>query len=412
MDEFEVSLEKFTFGGECMGRLPDGRAVFVPFTLPGEKARIHLVEDRKGFARGELLEVLSPSPQRILPRCPHFGECGGCHYQHIPYQIQLEVKTAILRDQLHRLAGLDDLPLEETVASPKEWYYRNHVQFHLSPQGKLGFQAERSRRVVPIRECHLPEEELNTLWPQLDLEPIPGLERVSLRKGEEGEALLILESSKLEAPELSIEELPVSAVHLSPAGSLVLAGSSYLTVEVMGRPFIVSAESFFQVNTLQAENMVKHLLEALPLHPGTTLLEVYSGAGLFSAFLAPHVARLVAVEASPSACLDFEANLDEFDNVELYEAPAEDALPALNVRPDIVLVDPPRAGLGSRVVEALVALGAPTLAYISCDPSTLARDAKELMRGGYTPVKITPFDMFPQTYHIESISLWKRPQAV
>jgi 23S rRNA (uracil1939-C5)-methyltransferase len=409
MDEFEVTLEKFTFGGECLGRLPDGRSVFVPFTLPGEKARIRLVEDRKGFARGELLEVLSPSPQRILPRCPHFGECGGCHYQHIPYQIQLKVKTAILRDQLHRLAGLDDLPLEETVASPKEWNYRNHVQFHLSPQGKLGFRAERSRRVVPIRECHLPEEELNALWPQLDLEPVPGLERVSLRKGEEGEALLILESSKLEAPELSVEEVPVSAVHLSPAGSLVLAGSSYLTVEVMGRPFIVSAESFFQVNTLQAENMVKHLLQELPLHPETTLLEVYSGAGLFSAFLAPRVARLVAVEASPNACQDFEANLDEFDNVELYEAPAEDTLPALDIHPDIVLVDPPRAGLGTRVVQALLALGAPTMAYVSCDPATLARDAKELVRGGYMPVKITPFDMFPQTYHIESISLWKRP---
>ncbi len=181
-----------------------------------------------------------------------------------------------------------------------------------------------------------------------------------------------------------------------------------MIMEVLGRPFVVSAESFFQVNTLQAENMVRYLLEELPLRPETNLLEVYSGAGLFSAFLAPRVARLVAVEASPTACQDFETNLDEFENVELYEATAEEALPALNFQPDVVLVDPPRAGLGDRVVEAVLKMGAPTLCYVSCDPSTLARDAKELVKAGYSPGKITPFDMFPQTYHIESISVWKK----
>jgi 23S rRNA (uracil1939-C5)-methyltransferase len=407
MDNFEVTLKNLTYGGECMGHLPDGRIVFVPFTLPGERALIRLVEEKSGYARGELLEVLSPSPARISPRCPHFGDCGGCHYQHMSYPTQLEAKADLLREQLHRLGRLDTPQVEATVASPKEWYYRNQVQFHLNPEGKLGYQAERSRRVVPIRECHLPEEELNTLWPQLDLEPVPGLERVSLRKGED-DAMLILETHGLEAPELSIEELPVSAVHLSPAGSLVLAGSGYLVMEVLERPFIVSAESFFQVNPLQAGNMVRHLLKVLPLQPGATLLEIYSGVGLFSAFLAPKVSRLAAVEASPSACQDFETNLDEFDNVELYEAPAEEALPAIDIHPDIVLVDPPRAGLGVRVINSILSLGAPTLAYVSCDPSTLARDARELVKGGYTPVKITPFDMFPQTYHIESISLWKR----
>jgi 23S rRNA (uracil1939-C5)-methyltransferase len=408
MEELVVTLEKFTYGGECMGRLPDGRTVFVPFTLPGEQARIRLVEEKKSFARAKPLEIVSPSAERITPRCPHFGECGGCHYQHIQYAAQLEAKTAILRDQLHRLGGLDNPQVEQMVASPKEWYYRNYLQFHLSPEGKLGFQAERSRRVVTIRECHLPQEELNELWPKLELEPVPGLERVGLRLGENEEAMLILENSIPDTPELTIEELPVSAVHLSPAGSLVLAGSGFLSLEVMGRPFVVSAESFFQVNTLQAENMVRYLLEELPLRPETTLLEVYSGAGLFSAFLAPKVARLVAVEASPSACQDFETNLDEFDNVELYEATAEETLPALNLHPDVVLVDPPRAGLGQRAVQAILDLDAPTLGYVSCDPSTLARDAKALIMGGYLPVKITPFDMFPQTYHIESISVWKR----
>jgi 23S rRNA (uracil1939-C5)-methyltransferase len=407
MEEYVVTLDTLTYGGDCIGRLPDGRAVFVPFALPGEKARIRLVEERKGYARAELLEVLASSPRRVTPRCAHFGECGGCHYQHMTYQAQLEAKTAILTDQLHRLGGLDTPPVEAAEASPNEWYYRNHVQFHLDPNGKLGFQAGRSNRVVPIRECYLPEDVLDAIWPQLDLEPVPGLEQVSLRKGAGEEALLILESSSPEAPELRIEELPVSAIHLSPAGSLVLAGSGYLVFEVLNRPFVVSAESFFQVNTWQAENMVRYLLEALPLGAGVTVLELYSGVGLFSAFLAPKVARLAAVEASPSACQDFEVNLDEFDNVELYEAPVEDTLPALDIHPDIVLADPSRAGLGPRVVQALLAKRAPVLAYVSCDPATLARDARELVKGGYRPLKITPFDLFPQTYHIESISIWK-----
>ncbi len=408
MEELEINFERFTYGGACMGRLPDGRAVFVPFVLPGETVRIRVVEEKKGFARGELLEVLSPAPERILPRCFHFGDCGGCHYQHMPYPMQLEAKAAILRDQLQRLGGLEGVRVDQAVASPKEWYYRNHVQFHLDAQGKLGYNAERSSRVVPIRECHLPEAELNDLWPRLDLEPLPGLERLSLRSGIEGEAMLVLESDTPAAPELSVEELPVSVVHLSPAGSLVLAGSDYLVIEVMGRPFLVSADSFFQVNTFQAENMVRHLLDNLPLNADSTLLEVYSGAGLFSAFVAPRVKRLVAVEASPSACRDFETNLDEFDNVDLFEAPAEQVLPALQFHPDAMLVDPPRTGLGTKVVKSVLALQAPFLVYVSCDPATLARDARDLVKGGYSPVRVTPFDMFPQTYHIESISLWKR----
>ncbi|HEX9027677.1 MAG TPA: class I SAM-dependent RNA methyltransferase [Anaerolineales bacterium] len=408
MDEFILTLDQFTYGGDCLGRLPDGRAVFVPFTLPGERVRIRLTEEKKGFARGKVLEVLAPSTQRITPRCSHFGECGGCQFQHMPYPLQLAAKAEMLRDQLRRLGKLADPQVEETVASPQEFYYRNQVQFHLSPGGKLGFQAERSHRVVEIKECHLPEAELNELWPQLDLEPLPGLERLGLRKGEGGEAMLVLESSLLEAPELSVEELPVSVVHLSPAGSLVLAGSGDLVLEVLGRQFVVSADSFFQVNTRQAENMVRYLLERLPLGPQVTLLELYSGVGLFSAFLAGRVGRLTAVEESPSACQDFETNLDEFDNVELYEAPVEDTLPALGIHPDVLLADPPRAGLGDRVVQSILKLGPPTLAYISCDPSTLARDARGLVAGGYRLETVTPFDMFPQTYHIESISLWHR----
>ncbi len=405
---YDVDMQVFTYGGEVMGRLPDGRAVFVPFTLPGERVRIHLVEEKRGYARAELLEVLVPSPQRITPRCPHVGPCGGCHYQHLPYPLQLEAKQAILADQLRRLGGLDGVSVEPVVPSPQEWYYRNQVQFHLTPEGRLGYQSMRTNDVLPIQVCFLPEEYINSIWPVLEVEPVPGLSRIGLRQGSGEEALLVFEGDLAELPEFVVEELPVSAVYATPEGPVLLAGGETLEIEVLGRAFSVSAESFFQVNTPQAGAMVEHILAQAPLPAGAVLLELYSGVGLFSAFLAPRVARLAAVESSPSACRDFETNLDEFDNVELYEAPVEEALPYLDLKPDVILMDPPRSGLGKRVTDQLVKLGAPTLVYVSCDPSTLARDAKALAQGGYHAEKITPFDLFPQTFHIESISIWKK----
>ena len=406
-----LTLSSLTYGGDCIGRLPDGRAVFVPFALPGETVSIRLVEEKRGHARAELLKVLSPSPQRIAPRCAHFTACGGCHYQHLAYPDQLAAKTAILSEQLGRIAGLKDPPVRPIVASPQPFNYRNHVQFHLTPEGKLGYHRPTSSAVLAIQECHLPEEALNAVWPQLDFGALPELERIGLRLGDGEDIQLILESRDPQPPELSIEELPLSAVHLSPAGPIVLAGSQSLYMEVLGRAFRVSAGSFFQVNTRMAGAMVQHILENLPryfpLSPQTTLLDCYCGVGLFSAFLAPLVGRLVGIESSPSACEDFVENLDEFDHIELYEAPVEMTLPKLDLRPDVILVDPPRAGLDRYALDALLTLESPLLVYISCDPATLARDAKRLVGGGYRLEQITPFDLFPQTFHIESISFWK-----
>ncbi len=402
----EVELNSLTYGGDALGRLPDGRIVFVPLGLPGEKVAIRLVEDKRRHARGEVVEILRPSPERVEARCRHYGTCGGCHYQHLPYVAQLAAKQAIVAEQLERIAGISNPPVGQTIASPLAWGYRNFMQFHQTSQGALGLQKPRSNEVFPLQECHLPEEALNTTWPMLEFEPIPGLDRIGLRAGAGDELQLILESKLPETPELSIEDLPLSVVHLSPWGSLLLAGSQFIEIEVLGRPFRVSAGSFFQVNRLVAEAMVEHLLSNLSLETSTTLLELYCGVGLFSAFLAPRVARIVGVEASPQACSDFEYNLDEYDNVELYEASAEHVMESLDMHADIVLVDPPRAGLRRDVMDGLLALRPQQIAYISCDPATLARDARALIDGGYDLVNITPFDVFPQTYHIESISWW------
>jgi 23S rRNA (uracil1939-C5)-methyltransferase len=406
----ELDLTTFTYGGESLGRLPDGRAVFVPFALPGEKVRVRLTEEKRSHARADLVEVLEPSPERIQPLCIHFGECGGCHYQHIPYPLQLEIKRNILREQLERIGGLDNPPVLPAVPSPRPYYYRNHVQFHLTRDGKLGYHRFHSETVFAARECHLPEERLNVVWPQLDFEMIPEIERVGLRLGAEDDVQLILESSDIQAPELSVEEMSIAAVHLSEAGSLVLAGSEYTAIEVLGRPFRVSAGSFFQVNTPMAEAMVSHILENLeklqPQGGWQAALDVYCGAGLFSAFLAPLAARLTGIEENPYAAEDFVVNLDEFENVELYEAPAGAALPAINLQADLVLVDPPRVGLERAALDAILHMSPAVLVYVSCDPSTLARDARRLVKGGYSLSQTTPFDLFPQTYHIESVSLF------
>ncbi|HET9911454.1 MAG TPA: class I SAM-dependent RNA methyltransferase, partial [Anaerolineales bacterium] len=410
---FDIQLEKLTYGGDAMGRLVDplrgagGRAVFVPFGLPGERVRIRLTEEKRGFARGELLEVLEASPHRVAPRCVHFGVCGGCHYQHLPYEEQLKAKTEILRDQLTRIGRIEDPPVQKMVASPSPWNYRNHVQFHLTEEGRLGYVRAGAPGVFAITECHLPEGAINSLWPQLIFEPGTNIERVSVRVGKEDDLMLVLESDSPDSPELEIEA-GISVAHVFEENTVIIAGNDHIVISVLDRDFRVSAGSFFQVNTAMAEKMVNHLIASLPVAQSSTLLDVYCGAGLFSAFLAPKCERLIGVESSPSACEDFSFNLDEFENVELYEGLAEDVIPHLEARPDIVLVDPPRAGLEKRVVDGILELQPQVLAYVSCDPSTLARDARRLIDGGYHLKEVTPFDLFPQTYHIESISFFER----
>lgn len=406
-DLLTVKLEKLTYGGDALGRLSDGRAVFVPFALPGETVSFRCLDEKRGHVRAELVEVLEPSPDRIAPKCLHFGVCGGCHYQHLPYPAQLAAKTAILSDQLIRIGKIEAPPVRQIVPSSTEWNYRNHVQFHLTQAGKLGYIDVRNRNVIPITECHLPEPPLNALWPRLEFDPGLGLKRLSLRLGVDEQAMLVLESESPDVPELELEA-DLSVVHLAGDDALVMAGDDRLIMLVHDHPFHVSAPSFFQVNSAMAGKMVAHLLDNLPVSPAITLLDVYCGVGLFSAFFAPRVGRLIGIESSSSACEDFTLNLDEFDKVELYEAPAEEVLPILDVKPELVILDPPRAGLEKSVLDSLLLLGSARIAYVSCDPSTLARDAARLIAGGYRLTQVTPFDLFPQTYHIESISIFEK----
>ena len=403
----ELSLDNPAYGGDTIGRLPDGRAVFVPFSIPGEKVRIRIVSDKKKYARGELLEVIEPSPFRIQPRCQHFSACGGCHYQHVAYEQQLVIKRKILQDQLQRIGGIENPPIEAVIPSPERYNYRNQIQFHIGRENKPGFIRANKNGVLEIEECHLPQETVNEFWPLVDLEPDTDISTLGLRLGAEDDMILTLKSSHPFTSEFNVDSLPVSVVHVSPGGVQVLAGSPTTIMQVLERHFQVSAESFFQINLPLIENMIGVINKLIP--EGTqTLLELYSGVGLFSAFMANKVEKLIAIEASESAAEDFVVNLDEFDNVELYQGQVEKILPLLEIEPEIVLVDPPRAGLNKKVLQQIITLTPEMFLYVSCDPATLARDSRILIEGGYNAENFIPFDFFSQTYHIETLSIWHK----
>ncbi len=420
----ELSITSLTHAGEGIGR-HEGLAVFVPFALPGETVHVEIVEQKKRFARARLLEVLLPAPERLVPRCPHHFQlaspegfdsstlstaCGGCQLQHLDYAGQLAFKHHTVVEQLTRVGGLADPPVRPTLPSPVVFNYRNHAQFSLTSEGRLGFWSADSRRVVVIRECHQIEPPLAELFHHVAVEPaqVPELERVNLRAGADDETLVVLEASLEGPPEVELD-MPVDAALLRPDGaSLALAGRDDVLMEVRGRPFRVSAGSFFQVNTAMAEPLVDLVLEALSLAGGEAVLDLYCGVGLFTAFIAPVAGRVVGVESFAPAVADAAINLDEFENVEIYAAPVEAVLPRLEGAFDAVVLDPPRAGCTPEGLDALLAAQAARIVYVSCDPATLARDAKRLVAGGYTLAWAQPLDMFPQTYHVETVALFTR----
>jgi 23S rRNA (uracil1939-C5)-methyltransferase len=406
-DPFEITFTGNAYPGQAFGRDSTGRMVFVPFGLAGEKVRVQIESGHKRWAQGRILEILQPSPDRIVPRCAHYHACGGCHYQHIPYSVQLEIKADIVSSQLKRLAGIEDPPVGLSIPSPAHWNYRNNMQFSLSEDCQLGFHALNSEFVVPIKECHLPEVSLADLWPRIELSENPGIDRITLRSGIEDERLIIFHSDGSPDFELKVD-LPASVVWLTEGGLLVLAGESHITRKILERDFHVSAGSFFQVNDALTGDLVQQTLSFLDPQPQDTIFDLYAGVGLFSAFIAESGAQLVAVEESSWAAEDFTTNLDAFDSIKLYEASVEMALPQIDDRPDKILVDPPRAGLGHDVTDHISRLTPQRIVYISCDPATFARDAKRLIESGYMLEQVIPIDLFPQTFHIETISLFKQ----
>ena len=409
--KISFSVTDMAHGGSALGR-HEGKVIFVPYALPGEKVTAEVIEDKRRFARARLLEVHDPSPDRVVPPCPFFAKCGGCQWQHASYPAQLAFKRAIVRDQLVRLGKFPDPPVRDTIASPDPWHYRNHVQLAVDRQGRLGFRAATSRRIVPVDECLLLHPLLDEIFVALDLgseADLPPLRRLSLRAGiNTGDQMIVFETVGDEPPQLEVD-LPVSCVLLLEDGTPVnLIGHNHIAERVDGQPFSISAGSFFQVNTPQTETLIRLVAEYLAPGGDETLLDAYCGVGTFALTLADEVAHVIGVESAPTAVEDFRTNAEGVDNVAILPGAVEEVLPGLEMPVDLAVVDPPRSGVHAEALAALVHLAPQRIVYVSCDPATLARDGRALAEAGYDLTIVQPVDMFPQTYHIETVSLWAK----
>lgn len=430
----ELTIEKLVYGGDGLARLQSGeeraKAVFVPFVLPGERIEATAVEERPGFARARLDRVLTPSPLRAEPACPYFTQCGGCQYQHIDYAAQLNFKSEILRETLRRTAKLElSVPIE-THASPP-LHYRNRTRFHLRhhPEFSIGYFRQSSHELLPVKQCPISSALINraleTFWKLGAAHEIPAdVAQAEMFSADNDEQLLIelyLDSQSNDHGALKdfarrlISALPevcgIVSFTRSVRGSSersaqeeLLAGEKRLKYRVTDETYSVSAGSFFQTNRFLVPKLAELVVGA---HQGRLALDLYSGVGLFAVPLAQHFERVVAVESSPPSLQDLRANVSANVKVSAQSTQAY-LLSATTLKPDFIVVDPPRSGLGARVCTQLNKLSAGAITYLSCDPATLARDLGQLISGGWRISEVHLIDLFPQTFHVETCVMLRR----
>ena len=382
-----VRIERIVAGGRGLARLPDGKALMAAFGAPGELVEVEVERIHKDYVEGVVTNVIEPSRSRVEPECRLFGDCGGCQLQHLDYPAQLAAKEGVVREQLARIGGLPDVTVNPVVGAEDPWGYRNHMRFSTGRKfGDAGFIHRRGRGLLKVTKCPIADPWVNEVLPQLQGHA-RGVHQIQLRRNAATGSTLI-------AP--ALEVLPEES------------GQDHYVEELAGRRFRVSASSFFQVNSAQAEKLVQLVASELPAQ-GRLLIDAYAGVGTFAAIFAGRFERIIAIEESPSALRDAEVNLAGIENVEFRRAKVEELLPGLAEEPDVVLLDPPRVGCAPEVLEALVAFAPPTIVYVSCNPTTLARDLRRLTDAGYRLERVTPIDMFPQTAHIECVSRLTRP---
>jgi 23S rRNA (uracil1939-C5)-methyltransferase len=403
----QVQVSAMAHGGSALAR-HEGKVIFIPYVLPGEDVLVEVTEEKARYSRGRPVEIITPSADRIEPRCPHFGTCGGCQWQHITYERQLSLREEVLRSQFKRIAHLAEAPVEPTLATESRWHYRNRVQLHVNEDGQLGFMAAEEHAVVPLDECHIMHPLLWDVFSALDVD-FPDLERVSLRAGvSTGERLLVLELTGKEPPVVEVD-LPISCVLLLKDGTPVTyVGDSYVTESIGGRSLRISAGSFFQVHTSQANQLLATVKHYANPHGDEVVLDLYCGVGTFALYLSDHVAQVIGIDSSEAAIEDARFNSQDTTNVRFEQGSAEELLPSMEQPIDLVVLDPPRQGLSKEALIALMALSPPKVVYVSCDPATLARDTAKMLQAGYELLEVQPVDMFPQTYHVEAVALLQR----
>ncbi|GAC1433192.1 MAG: 23S rRNA (uracil(1939)-C(5))-methyltransferase RlmD [Terriglobales bacterium] len=434
----ELIIEKLVYGGDGLARLPAddagrGKAVFVPFVLEQEQIDATLIEQKPGFARAQLQTILEASPRRIEAPCPYFQTCGGCHYQHTDYKHQLEIKAGILQENLRRIAKLES-DQELTVHPSPEWNYRNRtrLKIHSTPEFALGYYEFGSHKLLKIQECPISSPLINraiaALWRMGTAGEVEnGIQELELFANADDTQLLIeaycapavergkaeqwAEKAQCDLPAISgVAVFQTGAANSANRGAsgfksseyrlLVSSGASTLNYETKLAKYRVSAGAFFQVNRFLTDELVNIVTAG---RSGRTALDLYAGSGLFSSVLNREFERVIAVESSTTSYEDLVYNSPA--NVKAVCATTEQYLKNVSgkLQPDLVVVDPPRSGLGEKVVEVLVKLNSERITYVSCDPATLARDLRGLIKSGYRVEQAHLIDLFPQTYHIESV---------
>jgi 23S rRNA (uracil1939-C5)-methyltransferase len=418
-----VQIEKPVYGGAFLARV-EGKAVFVPLTLPGEEARVRMVEEKRGYALAEAEEIVTASPTRITPGCAHFGVCGGCHYQHADYDAQLGFKKAVLRETLER-GGVRALP-EIRVSAAEPWHYRNRIRLAFDGAGNLGYRGRRSHAVVAISECPIAAPlllkaafALATLLREsvLTLRPT---EMSLFCNGDESALLVsifiaspgkfriedVARAFNERVPELQGLELVVEGRKGEQPRTLARWGASSLTYRAADFNYRVSHGSFFQVNRW----LVDPLIECVTAdRTGQSAWDLFAGVGLFARQLSASFAHVVAVESAP---FSIEALKENVKNTQ-SEVVKTETLPFLRRQsksnpPDLIVVDPPRVGLGPETTAQLARIAAPAIVYVSCDPATLARDLRTFSSSGYEIESIALVDLFPQTFHLETVVALRR----
>lgn len=467
-DLVTLEIEGLSHEGDGVGRA-GGRAIFVTGGLPGEEVRARLTAIRRTYARATVADVLRPSPDRLQPPCPVYWQCGGCQFQHLAYPAELEAKTRRAADALERIGGFRSVTVHPCHGMDDPWHYRNKAQFpvgvaevaagrggrerggaRLRPARELvaGLYARGTHRIVPVGDCRIQHpannrilEAVVRLAREYRLEPYDEdsgrglLRHILARVGVgSGEAMAVLLTTTAEVPkgkELAralmarVPEVVSVQQNTNPRRTnvilgpktRVLAGKDHVTDRIGPFSFRVGAESFFQVNPAQTETLYAKAVEYAGLTGTETALDLYSGTGAISLFLARGTAEVIGVEIVPRAVRDAvqNARLNGVRNVRFIEGAAERVLPALareGLRPEVVVLDPPRKGAEPAVIDAIRRIRPRRVVYVSCEPATMARDAARLAASGdgarFRLTEVQPVDMFPQTAHVELVARLER----
>jgi tRNA/tmRNA/rRNA uracil-C5-methylase (TrmA/RlmC/RlmD family) len=398
----ELRPDGMAHGGEAVARL-DGKACFVAGAIPGEAVTASLVEDRGSWSRYAIDTVVEASPDRVDPPCPHVASCGGCQWQHAAVEAQRAWKQSIVAGQLAHLGGIAEPPVLPTVAAGPPFGYRNRMDFAVV-DGRPGLHRYRSDEISPIEACLLLVPALAELFSQLG--DVSGAERITLRAGTTtGDGLIVVSG---ELPSGS-SQWPAAVARLRRGRIEPVTGDPWIEEVVANVRFRIGGTAFFQNNTAGAAVLVDLVERALEPQSTDTLLDAFAGVGLFALTVGRAAGRVIGIERSGSAAAGFRHNLATSDVAgELWPGAVERVVENADEYWDIAVCDPPRRGLRARGVDAITAARPRRIAYVSCDPASLGRDTRLLTAAGYELVSATPVDLFPQTFHVETVARFDR----